>query len=506
MKNVLFIFGTRPEVIKLAPVIIEMKKYPENFNVIICNTEQQKELSNQTLNYFGLKADYNLDCMRENQTLSDVQIRIMNSLNKIFTNNRTDISVIQGDTITVLSGALTSFYNKIPIAHIEAGLRSYNLFEPYPEEAIRQMTSRIAALNFAPNERNKSALLNENMHLKSNIFNESNICELGISFIYNEKNYSYEFKYDDLKLEFLYEKLSEIYYEQSGKEAETIIFEKDTINKVYQCDKDEKLKDALEIISKDNLIIYTLASDNFIMLKDIKQILVATAKNIEIVDMNNIPNKKTIDLLKLNDERTKKVVEFIKNADLYLENYKYEENPKLDIEMDSEQIDEKTLKNQNIVEQAKLVSVYKGKAVSSIQFDSVGTRKFASLASYIIESLEEGKTLFVDELDSSLHFKITRAIISMFNSNINKNAQLIATLHDVSLLDCKRLFRKEQIWFTDKDENGTDLYSLKEFSYAESGVRDTTDVQDRYSKGAFGAIPDPDLISTLLEVKDIEED
>ena len=163
MKNVLFIFGTRPEVIKLAPVIIEMKKYPENFNVIICNTEQQKELSNQTLNYFGLKADYNLDCMRENQTLSDVQIRIMNSLNKIFTNNRTDISVIQGDTITVLSGALTSFYNKIPIAHIEAGLRSYNLFEPYPEEAIRQMTSRIAALNFAPNERNKSALLNENI-------------------------------------------------------------------------------------------------------------------------------------------------------------------------------------------------------------------------------------------------------------------------------------------------------------------------------------------------------
>ena len=164
------------------------------------------------------------------------------------------------------------------------------------------------------------------------------------------------------------------------------------------------------------------------------------------------------------------------------------------------------LKNQNIVEQAKLVSVYKGKAVSSIQFDSVGTRKFASLASYIIESLEEGKTIFVDELDSSLHFKITRAIISMFNSDINKNAQLIATLHDTSLLDCKRMFRKEQIWFTDKDDEKTELYSLKDFSYADAGIRDTTDIQDRYSKGAFGAIPEPDLISFLLEVEDIEED
>ena len=352
----------------------------------------------------------------------------------------------------------------------------------------------------------KETLLNENIHLKSNIFNESNICELGLSFIYEDKNYNYEFKYNDFSHEFIYEKMSEVIYEQSGKESEDIIFEKDTINKVYECKLDEKLKNALEIISKDNILIYTLATENFDLLKKIKEILTKIAKSIEIVDMNNIPNQKTIELLKLNDDTTKKVVEFIKNADLYLENYRYEENPKLDVEMDTEQIDVKTLKNQNIVEQAKLVSVYKGKAVSSIQFDSVGTRKFASLASYIIESLEEGKTLFVDELDSSLHSKITRAIISMFNNNINVKAQIIATLHDISLLDCKRMFRKEQIWFTDKDENGTDLYSLKEFSYADSGIRETSDIQDRYSKGAFGAVPDTDLISCLLEVEDIDED
>lgn len=351
----------------------------------------------------------------------------------------------------------------------------------------------------------KETLLNENIHLKSNIFNKSNICELGISFIYKDKNYFYEFKYNDLTHEFIYEKMSEIIYEQSGKENENIIFEKNTIDKIFQCKLDEKLKNALEIISKDNILIYTLAIENFEILKKIKKILTSIAKSIEIVDMNDIPNKKTIELLKLNDKTTKKVVEFIKNADLYLENYRYEENPKLDIEMDTEQIDAKTLKNQNIVEQAKLVSVYKGKSVPSIQFDSVGTRKFASLASYIIESLEEGKTLFVDELDSSLHSKITRAIISMFNNSLNKNAQLIATLHDVGLLDCKRMFRKEQIWFTDKNEDTTELYSLKEFSYENSGIRETSDIQDRYSKGAFGAVPDPDLISCLLEVEDIDE-
>ena len=101
--------------------------------------------------------------------------------------------------------------------------------------------------------------------------------------------------------------------------------------------------------------------------------------------------------------------------------------------------------------------------------------------------------------------RIPIIIRDTFNNEINTNAQLIATLHDISLLDCKKLFRKEQIWFTNKDENGTELYSLKEFSYAENGVRDTSDIKEKYSKGEFGAIPDPDLISVLLEV-DMNED
>lgn len=163
MKNILFIFGTRPEVIKLAPVILELKKYPDKYNVIVCNTEQQKELSNQTLEYFGLKADLNLDCMKPNQSLLEVQTRILTALNKVFSENKVDATIVQGDTMTVLCGALASFYNKIPVYHVEAGLRSYDIYEPFPEEVMRQMTSRVAELNFAPTEKNRQALLKENI-------------------------------------------------------------------------------------------------------------------------------------------------------------------------------------------------------------------------------------------------------------------------------------------------------------------------------------------------------
>lgn len=162
-RNILVVFGTRPEVIKLAPVILELKKYPERYNVIICNTEQQKELSNQTLAYFDLKADINLDVMKPNQSLLEVQTRILTALNKVYSENKIDATIVQGDTMTVLCGALASFYNKIPVFHVEAGLRSYDIYEPFPEEVMRQMTSRVAELHFAPTEKNRQALLKENI-------------------------------------------------------------------------------------------------------------------------------------------------------------------------------------------------------------------------------------------------------------------------------------------------------------------------------------------------------
>lgn len=168
MKNILVILGTRPEAIKLAPVILELRKN-KDFNVLVCNSEQQKELSNQTLGFFGIKADFNLNVMRPNHSLSGVQALILNELSKIYQENKIDATIVQGDTMTVFCGALVSFYNKVPVYHVEAGLRSYDLFEPFPEEAMRQMTSRITDLHFAPTQQAVDALITEGIK-KDKIF------------------------------------------------------------------------------------------------------------------------------------------------------------------------------------------------------------------------------------------------------------------------------------------------------------------------------------------------
>ncbi len=350
----------------------------------------------------------------------------------------------------------------------------------------------------------KDTLENNKMSIDCNIFNKNNfICEESISFINDNKEYLYEFKYDCKEKNYIYEKMSELRYDSYKNELEDILFIKDSIKDYYECKRDKLLEKSLNIVSSNNILIYTLQVEKFKLLQEIKEILLNLAKSIEIVDMNDIPNEKTIEILKHKGNESKKVVEFIKNADLYLENFYYADS--ISKNLDIKKVAPKFTQKQNMLDQIKLVSVYKGKAVPSIIFDSIGTKKLVALASYVVTSIEEGKTLVIDELDSSLHFKITRAIMSMFNNDINKNAQLIATLHDVSLLDCKKMFRKEQIWFTDKDEDGTELYSLKDFSYTESGVRDTSDIKEKYAKGEFGAIPEPDLISALLEV-DTNED
>lgn len=168
MKTILVILGTRPEAIKLAPVILELR-HNSAFEVLICNTEQQKELSNQTLDYFGVKSDFSLNAMSPNQTLAGAQVRILNALENIYRDVQINATIIQGDTMSAFCGALVSFYNKIPIFHIEAGLRSYDNFEPYPEEALRQMIARIADLHFVPTQKAYTALIQENI-TKEKIF------------------------------------------------------------------------------------------------------------------------------------------------------------------------------------------------------------------------------------------------------------------------------------------------------------------------------------------------
>ncbi len=348
----------------------------------------------------------------------------------------------------------------------------------------------------------KQILLNKKPNLMPNLFTQSSVCELGVTFLSGGRKFSYDLHYDVEKEEFLYEKFLEILKDQYGNEKEIFWLEKDTISQQYYC-IDEKMMSMISLMSPNNLLCYVIDASKFEHLEQMKNIIIEFAQKIDIINMNNIPMQKTIDLMKNKNGLQGKVVAFIKNADLYMDNFEYVDMDqiKFNIKAENEKPDEDVLNmREKLMEQIRLVSTYKGVAVPSLIFDSTGTKKIAAIASYIIEGLETGRILVVDELDSSIHFKLTRAIVAMFNNELNTNAQMIFTVHDINLMDCKKMFRKEQIWFVHKDKDGVYVYSLADFT-AQQGVRDTTDIIEKYRKGALGALPDPELINSLLDLK-----
>lgn len=348
----------------------------------------------------------------------------------------------------------------------------------------------------------KKILLNKKADLMPNLFTENSVCELGVTFLSGGREFSYDLHYDAQAEEFLYERFSEIEKDQYGNEKEILWLKKDTVNQQYDC-IDESVLSMIPLVSSNNLLCYVIDASKFEHLEKMKNTIIEFAQKIDVLNMNNIPMQKTIELMKNKDGQQKKIVEFIKNADLYMDNFEYVDMDqiKFDVQTEHEKPDEEVLSmKEKLMDQIRLVSTYKGVKVPSLIFDSTGTKKIAALASYIIEGLEKGRILVVDELDSSIHFKITRAIVAMFNNELNTNAQMIFTVHDINLMDCKRMFRKEQIWFVHKDNDSVYVYSLADFT-AQQGVRDTTDIMEKYRKGALGALPDPELINSLLNIK-----
>ena len=148
MKTML-IFGTRPEAIKMCPLILELNKY-KNMNCIVCLTGQHREMLRQVMEVFGIREDYNLNIMQESQTLTGITAAILEKLDPILHKEQPDIVLVHGDTTTSFAAALAAFYQKIPVGHVEAGLRTGNIYSPYPEEMNRLLTGRIATYHFAP--------------------------------------------------------------------------------------------------------------------------------------------------------------------------------------------------------------------------------------------------------------------------------------------------------------------------------------------------------------------
>ena len=161
MKTIMLVFGTRPEAIKMAPLVKEFQKYPEAFKTIVCVTGQHRQMLDQVLQLFEITPDYDLNIMKQGQDLYDVTARVLTGMRDVLKETQPDVVLVHGDTTTSTATALAAFYQQIPVGHVEAGLRTHNIYSPWPEEMNRQITGRIAAYNFAPTPLSKANLLRE---------------------------------------------------------------------------------------------------------------------------------------------------------------------------------------------------------------------------------------------------------------------------------------------------------------------------------------------------------
>lgn len=164
MKTIMLVFGTRPEAIKMCPLVKEFQKHSEEFNTVVCVTGQHREMLDQVLTIFDVKPDYDLNIMKQGQDLTDVTARVLTGLRDVFKECRPDVVLVHGDTTTSTAGALAAFYAQIPVGHVEAGLRTHNIYSPWPEEMNRQITGRIATYNFSPTPLSEKNLLEEKAH------------------------------------------------------------------------------------------------------------------------------------------------------------------------------------------------------------------------------------------------------------------------------------------------------------------------------------------------------
>lgn len=166
MKTIMLVFGTRPEAIKMCPLVKEFQKHTDEFKTIVCVTGQHREMLDQVLTIFDVRPDYDLNIMKQGQDLTDVTARVLTGMRDVFKDCKPDVVLVHGDTTTSTAAALAAFYAQIPVGHVEAGLRTHNIYSPWPEEMNRQITGRIAEYNFSPTPLSEKNLLEEKAHGK----------------------------------------------------------------------------------------------------------------------------------------------------------------------------------------------------------------------------------------------------------------------------------------------------------------------------------------------------
>jgi UDP-N-acetylglucosamine 2-epimerase (non-hydrolysing) len=194
VKKILFVFGTRPEAIKMAPLVREFQQHPDQFQVLVCVTAQHRHMLDQVLAFFSIRPDYDLNLMQPNQTLFDITANGLKALESVLKEANPDLIFVQGDTTTAFIGALAAYYLKIPVAHLEAGLRSSNKYSPFPEEANRTMVGHLADYHFAPTPQAQANLQREgisrNIHIVGNTVIDALL--LGLDILKEEGDQSYQ--------------------------------------------------------------------------------------------------------------------------------------------------------------------------------------------------------------------------------------------------------------------------------------------------------------------------
>ncbi len=315
----------------------------------------------------------------------------------------------------------------------------------------------------------QDALEGKNLAEVSNAFRAEDPTELSVDFLYREEAYRYAFSYEGATHRFLSEALLRL----KGKNILETLYKRDFHLWVFQ----GKTQDEIERLrSSSDKILYPFSAKakGSSLAAKAKRILSSLSHSLEIVASSDLSLEKTAEKMKKDPALRDKIVSFLKAADVDIEGFAY-----------SSKI------------ASHLSTTYHGKSFSSEKYDSLGTRKLEALSSSIIEALAEGKTLVVDELDSSLHYKLTRAIVALFNNIANTKGQLLFSTQDITLIDTKTLFRPDQIYFFAKGSRGPRLYPLSSV-LGPSGK--SVDAIERYLHGEFGALPSPQLLGTLLSI------
>ena len=344
----------------------------------------------------------------------------------------------------------------------------------------------------------------ENIEFNRVFFNDTP--ETDISIIYKTDIDSswlkYEFTYDSFKHEFVRECLSEVKYYKTGNPHLKTIYLRDKKRNSYSL-VDHNVDPLLVFLPFKKPLLYCLSLDKepYSFLKPYLDSFIAFSNSIVVLRMYNIPMEKTIEVLKSGDKRKKEfVLSFVKTADLSINDFSYSDNMKL-LSEPNQNINEEVLQKIGLVDQLRLTTTYGKSKVPSIIFDSSGTKKIEAIASYVYETLKQGKILVVDELDNGLHFKLSRAILSAFNSFANTKAQLVFTAHDIELITCKYMMRKDQVYFSfRKDDLTSVLFCLKSKSVEDGGPRSAEDLLKHYNRGEFGHVPSPNFIKNLSDL------